>query len=335
MFKHYASVHFFWSLYFLEENVERDAVHKALMSLLRQDVKGNPKLSVSDLYKSWAELVQVFPIKAELLKPQVEMERHVTNLVKKVILILFCRLYMIFLWQLPEERKLDLLKNVAVSSPYATAQDSRQLLPSIVTLLKILYSNFDVPQKYMPRRKTEGPKYDYLECLFFSFHHLAHKKTIKILLRGRLNSTEEVVRSAMKKLTQGVADHNKALSAAKTEEEKANTKTEQQRATMALRNCNNILAMTQVRARERQQWWLMGQETQAPQLIRRQEVRESFKASLLAGHWKACLKVVAAEGLEEEGEEEGEGEGDGDGDGVFTRTDPYRGLEVAALTSYF
>ncbi|RRT45986.1 hypothetical protein B296_00039555 [Ensete ventricosum] len=59
MFKHYASVHFFWSLYFLEENVERDAVHKALMSLLRQDVKGNPKLSVSDLYKSWAELVQL------------------------------------------------------------------------------------------------------------------------------------------------------------------------------------------------------------------------------------------------------------------------------------
>ena len=26
---------------FLEENVERDAVHKALLSLLRQDVKGN------------------------------------------------------------------------------------------------------------------------------------------------------------------------------------------------------------------------------------------------------------------------------------------------------
>ncbi|RRT65713.1 hypothetical protein B296_00028209 [Ensete ventricosum] len=39
---------------------------------------------------------------------------------------------------LPEERKLDLLKNLAGSSPYAAAQDSRQLLPSIVTLLKIL-----------------------------------------------------------------------------------------------------------------------------------------------------------------------------------------------------
>lgn len=28
------------SVMFLEENVERDAVHKALMSLLRQDAKG-------------------------------------------------------------------------------------------------------------------------------------------------------------------------------------------------------------------------------------------------------------------------------------------------------
>lgn len=32
---------FFFDLIFLDEFVERDAVHKALMSLLRQDVKGN------------------------------------------------------------------------------------------------------------------------------------------------------------------------------------------------------------------------------------------------------------------------------------------------------
>ncbi|RRT65714.1 hypothetical protein B296_00028208 [Ensete ventricosum] len=38
---------------------------------------------------------------------------------------------------------------------------------------------------------------------------------------GRLSSTEEVVRNAMKKLTQGMADHNKAMAAAKTEEAKA------------------------------------------------------------------------------------------------------------------
>ncbi|RWW54823.1 hypothetical protein BHE74_00038574 [Ensete ventricosum] len=37
---------------------------------------------------------------------------------------------------------------------------------------------------------------------------------------GRLSSTEEVVRNAMKKLTQGMADHNKAMAAAKTEEAK-------------------------------------------------------------------------------------------------------------------
>lgn len=38
---------------------------------------------------------------------------------------------------------------------------------------------------------------------------------------GRLSSTEEVVRNAMKKLTQGMADHNKAMAAAKTEEAKS------------------------------------------------------------------------------------------------------------------
>ncbi|URE42908.1 Apoptosis inhibitory protein 5 (API5) [Musa troglodytarum] len=287
-----------------EENVERDAVHKALMSLLRQDVKA----SLTALFRhveigmeNVREKVicflkdKVFPIKTELLKPQVEMERHVTNLVKKSLqdvtgaefklFMDFLRSFSIFgvgvpsehiqelieiiegqadldaQFNLPEERKLDLLKNVAVSSPYATAQDSRQLLPSIVTLLK----------KYLPRRKTEGPKYDYLECLFFSFHHLAHKTPnstnslcgYKIVtgqpsdrlgedfsenykdFTERLSSTEEVVRNAMKKLTQGMADHNKALCAAKTEEEKANIKAEQQKTTTALHNCNNILAMTQ------------------------------------------------------------------------------------------
>lgn len=39
--------------------------------------------------------------------------------------------------QLPEERKLDLLKAVAEISPYTLPQDSRQILPSIVQLLKV------------------------------------------------------------------------------------------------------------------------------------------------------------------------------------------------------
>lgn len=41
------------------------------------------------------------------------------------------------LCQLPEERKLDLLKNLAESSPYSAPQDSRQILPSTVQLLKV------------------------------------------------------------------------------------------------------------------------------------------------------------------------------------------------------
>ncbi|KAF8408994.1 hypothetical protein HHK36_005065 [Tetracentron sinense] len=68
--------------------------------------------------------------------------------------------------ELPEERKLDLLKNLAESSPYTTPQDSRQLLPSVVQLLK----------KYMPRRKTgEEMNFTYVECLLYTLHHLSHK----------------------------------------------------------------------------------------------------------------------------------------------------------------
>jgi len=44
---------------------------------------------------------------------------------------------MLCLFQIPEEKKLDLLKTNAASSPYAAAQDSRQLLPSVVQLLKV------------------------------------------------------------------------------------------------------------------------------------------------------------------------------------------------------
>ncbi|PSR96386.1 Apoptosis inhibitor 5-like protein, partial [Actinidia chinensis var. chinensis] len=79
------------------ENVERDAVHKALMTLLRQDIKtsltvlfkyiGNP--DEPSIEESIREKVlcfirdKVFPLKAELLKPQEQMERHITDLVKK------------------------------------------------------------------------------------------------------------------------------------------------------------------------------------------------------------------------------------------------------------
>ncbi|XP_077251174.1 apoptosis inhibitor 5-like protein API5 [Tasmannia lanceolata] len=332
-----------------EENVERDAVHKALMSLLRQD----PKASLTALFKyivegeeSIREKVlnfikdKVFPLKAELLKPREQMERHITDLVKKSLqdvtgaefkmfmdflrsltifgdgaprervqeLIeiiegqadldaqfnvsdidhidrLMSCLYMALPFfmrgasnskflsylnkhivpvfdKLPEERKLDLLKNLAESSPYTAPHDSRQLLPSVVQLLK----------KYMPRRKTgEEMNFTYVECLLYTFHHLSHKTPnatnslcgYKIVTGQpsdrlgedfsenykdfieRLNVVEDLARATMKKLTQGMAEHNKAMAAAKTDDAKASIKTKKQNTTTGLRTCNNILAMTQ------------------------------------------------------------------------------------------
>ncbi|KAJ8761434.1 hypothetical protein K2173_001565 [Erythroxylum novogranatense] len=336
-----------------EEIVERDAVHKALMSLLRQDVKA----SLTALFKhigtadepSTDEFIRekvltfirdkVFPLKSELLRPQEEMERHITDLIKKSLedvtgaefrmfmdflkslsifgekappermkeLIsiiegqadldaqfnvsdgdhidrLISCLYMALPFflrgassskflnylnkhivpvfeKLPEERKLDLLKAVAEISPYTLPQDSRQILPSIVQLLK----------NYMPRRKTgEEMNFTYVECLLYAFHHLAHKAPnasnslcgYKIVtgqpsdrlgedfselykdFTERLSNVEELTRATMKKLTQGMAEHNKAMAAAKTDEAKDSVKTQKQNTTIGLRTCNNILAMT-------------------------------------------------------------------------------------------
>ncbi|KAF7089632.1 hypothetical protein CFC21_092559 [Triticum aestivum] len=358
-----------------EENVERDAVHKALMSLIRQDVKSCPMAigilsillffkiiqicwrkseeidSLQPLFKhveSGSEIREkiicflrdkVFPVKAELLKPQAEMERYITDLIKKSVQDvtgLEFKLFMDFLrslsifgdtapresfqelieiiqaqadldaqfdvsdidhierWtsciymalpiftrgassskflnyfakqivpvfdKIPEEKKLDLLKTVAASSPYAVAQDSRQLLPSVVQLLK----------KYMPGKKVDDINHNYVECLLYTFHHLAHKTPnttnslcgYKIVTGQpsdrlgedfsehykdfieRLTGTEDTVRAASKRLTQGMADFNKAISSAKTEEEKTKIKADQQKSTMTMRSYNNILAMSQ------------------------------------------------------------------------------------------
>ncbi|KAG4143708.1 hypothetical protein ERO13_D06G208800v2 [Gossypium hirsutum] len=336
-----------------DEIVERDAVHKALMSVLRQDVKE----SLTALFKhiwnveepSQDDTIRdkvlcfirdkVFPLKTDLLRPPEEMERHITDLIKKSLGDVTgaeFRMFMDFLKslsifgekapperlkeligiiegqadldaqfdvsdadhidrlisclfmaipffvrgapgskflnylnkhiipvfdKLPEERKLDLLKALAEISPYTTPQDSRQVLPSVVQLLK----------KYMPRRKTgEETNFTYVECLLFSFHHLAHKAPnasnslcgYKIVtgqpsdrlgedfseyykdFTERLSSVEDLTRATIKKLTQGMAEHNKTMAAAKSDEAKDNIKTLKQNTTTGLRTCNNILVMT-------------------------------------------------------------------------------------------
>ncbi|KAL0398517.1 UNVERIFIED_CONTAM: Apoptosis inhibitor 5-like protein API5 [Sesamum radiatum] len=283
-----------------EENVERDAVHKALLSLLRQDAKA----SLTALFKHIESVDEqitdenlrertllfirdkVFPLKSELLKPLEQMERHITDLIKKVtdgdhIDRLISCLYMALPFfergasnskffnylnkhifpvfdKLPEERKVDLLKNLA---EFLSPQDSRQVLPAVVLLLK----------KTMPRRKAgEEMNFTYVECLLYAFHHLAHKAPnatnslcgYKIVtgqpsdrlgedfsdqykdFSERLNCVEDLAR-AMKKLNQGMVEHNKALAAAVSDEAKASIKIQKQNTTTGLRTCNNILVMTQ------------------------------------------------------------------------------------------
>ncbi|KAK6149977.1 hypothetical protein DH2020_017502 [Rehmannia glutinosa] len=331
-----------------EENVERDAVHKALLSLLRQDVQA----SLTALFKHVESVDEqitdenlrertllfirdkVFPLKAELLKPSEKMERHITNLIKRslqdvtgaefkmfmdflkslsmfgekasperiqelieiiegqadldaqfnvtdgdhidrLISCLFMalpffergasnskffnylnkHLFPVF-DKLPEERKVDLLKNLAEGSPYTSSQDCRQILPA----------------KTMPRRKAgEEMNFTYVECLLYAFHHLAHKAPnstnslcgYKIVtgqpsdrlgedfsdqykdFSERLNCVEDLSRATMRKLTQGLAEHNKSLTTAVSDEAKATIRTQKQNAATGLRTCNNILAMTQ------------------------------------------------------------------------------------------
>lgn len=332
-----------------EENLERDAVQKALMSFLRQDTKASLTALFKHIESSDENIRErvlnfvkdkVFPLKAELLKPQEEMERHVTDLIKKSLQdvtgaefkmfmdflktlsifgekapaervqelieivegqadldaqfnvsdndhidrLLSC-LYMALPFymrgalnskflnylnkhilpvfdKLPEEKKLDLLKNLAESSPYTTPQDARHLLPSVLQLLK----------KYMPRRKTgEELNFTYVECLLFTFHQLSHKTPNSTnslcgyrIVTGqpsdrlgedfsenfkdfteRLTIVEDLARATMKKLTQGMSEHNKAMAAAKDDAAKADVKMKKQNTTTGLKTCNNILAMTQ------------------------------------------------------------------------------------------
>ena len=94
----------------------------------------------------------------------------------------------------------------------------------------------------------------------------------------RLSNVEELTRATMKKLTQGMAEHNKAMAAAKSDEAKDSIvssfsrdpmvfgllltcvswlhfsynvqKTQKQNTTTGLRTCNNILAMTKVKRNE-------------------------------------------------------------------------------------
>ncbi|OAE32069.1 hypothetical protein AXG93_2278s1490 [Marchantia polymorpha subsp. ruderalis] len=287
-----------------EEGLERDAVQKALMSVLRQDTKASLTALFKHIENSDENIRErvlifvrekVFPLKNELLHPQEEMERHITDLIKKSLQDVTgaeFKMFMDFLKslslfgdkappervqelleivegqadldaqftitdtdhidrlmsclnmalpfyargasnskffnyinkhllpvfdKLPEERKVDLLKNLAESSPFTSAQDARSLLPSIVTLIK----------KYVPRKKTsEELNFTYVECLL-------------------LTLVEEQAKATNKRLAQGMTEHHKAMAAAKDDAAKADVKVKKQTTSSGLQTCNNILTLTQ------------------------------------------------------------------------------------------
>ncbi|THG05019.1 hypothetical protein TEA_009900 [Camellia sinensis var. sinensis] len=66
---------------------------------------------------------------------------------------------------------------------------------------------------------------------------------------SRLSSIEELARATIKKLTQRMTEHNKAMASAKSDEAKASVKAQKQNTTTGLQTCNNILAMTQLHAK--------------------------------------------------------------------------------------
>jgi hypothetical protein len=65
---------------------------------------------------------------------------------------------------LPDERKLDLLKALAEISPFTLPQDSRQILPSVVQLLKVTFSFFMITLVVCPRRITKEKGNYYIKC---------------------------------------------------------------------------------------------------------------------------------------------------------------------------
>ncbi|GER51892.1 apoptosis inhibitor, partial [Striga asiatica] len=322
----------------LLKNVERDAVCKALLSLLRQDARA----SLTALFKhiEWVDgqitdenlrektllfiRDKVFPLKAELLKPSEQMERHKTELIKnslqdvtgaefkmfmdflnslsmfgekapperlhelieiiegqadldtqfnvadvdhidRLISCLFMALPffergasnskffnylnkhiipvfdkvreftggsrgstmdMSDICVLPEERKVDLLKNLAESSPHTSSLDSRQILPAVTTLLKAMLF-----QKFMPQRKAEEMNFTYVECLLYAFHHLANKAPNAT---NCLCDYKIVTGQPSDRLGEDFSHQYKDFS----------ERTQKLNAATGLRTCNNILAMT-------------------------------------------------------------------------------------------
>nr|AIT42143.1 apoptosis inhibitor 5-like protein [Solanum tuberosum] len=123
------------------ENVERDAVHKALMTVLRQDVKtsltalfkhiGSIEDQSAEDFSTWDSIRKkvllflrdkVFPLKTELLVPQELMERHITTLVKQNLQDVTAAEFKMFM---------DFLKSLSLFGHKAPAERIQELVEII------------------------------------------------------------------------------------------------------------------------------------------------------------------------------------------------------------
>ncbi|KAK4345052.1 hypothetical protein RND71_035228 [Anisodus tanguticus] len=299
-----------------EENVERDAVNKALLSLLRQDVKASltalfkhietvdEQMSDDNLRERTLDFIKdkVFPLKAELLKPPEQMERHITDLIKKKLCFIYCppvpvvscRVYVQFDCSLLEYGSLqdvtgaefkmfmDFLKSLTIFGDKAPQERVQELI-EIIAGQADLDAQFNVSDgdhidrliaclfmaiPFFERGASNSRFLTYLNKHIFPVFDKAPNATNSLcgykIVTGqpsdrlgedfsenykefteRLKCVEELARATIKKLTQGMVEHNKAFAAAKSDEEKEKIKAQKQNTTTGLRTCNNILSMAQ------------------------------------------------------------------------------------------
>ncbi|PHT69839.1 hypothetical protein T459_24943 [Capsicum annuum] len=216
---------------------------------------------------------KVFPLKAELLKPPEQMERHITDLIKKSLqdvtggefktFMDFLRSLSIFGDKAPQERVQELIEIIAGQADL-DAQFNVSDGDHIDRLIACLF--MAIP--FFERGASNSKFLNYLNKHIFPVFDEAPNATNSLcgykIVTGqpsdrlgedfsenykefteRLTCVEELARATIKKLTQGMVEHNKAFAAAKSDEEKEKIKAQKQNTTTGLRTCNNILSMAQ------------------------------------------------------------------------------------------
>ncbi|KAF2611288.1 hypothetical protein F2Q70_00008312, partial [Brassica cretica] len=192
---------------------------------------------------------KVFPLKGELLKPQEEMERRITDLIKQSLEDVTggeFKMFMDFLTSLsifgakaPQERMQELVEIIE-----GQADLDAQFDVSDTDHIDRLISCLQLALPFFARGAPTSRFLNYLNKHIIPVFDKVPNATNSLcgykIVTGqpsdrlgedfselnkdfteRLTTVEDLTKTTMKKLTQGMTEHNKAMSAAKTDEEKA------------------------------------------------------------------------------------------------------------------